>query len=229
MPTYPNPSGLYNAMCGRNPHAPIILGMIGINAENVEKYPLGRFRDATISEDCREARILTRNGKGEEALVEKLKSHPNFLRLEADSDPTYVTFVFAIPQMLSISDKTCDERGLPRGTQIDQWQKAKEKLLPDCAYDPMKKLQEVLKKLQNNEFVSDEVETYNNSAMEKMKLAYETGEPQIAFNSQGATKIIPLGKDDNEELMLGCFDIDATEAVLPGALRFTIDVPDGNS
>jgi hypothetical protein len=213
-------------MCGRNPHAPIILGMIGINAENVAKYPLGRFRDATISEDCREARILTRNGKGQETVVEKLKSHPNFLREEVDSDPTYVTFVFAIPQFLSISDQTCDERGLPRGTQIDQWQKAKERLVDSCAYDPMTRFKEILVKMQSGEFISDEVDAYNNDAVEKMKAAYDTGEPQISFNSQGATKIIPLGKDENGQLLLGCFDIDATESVLSGALRCTVDIPD---
>lgn len=100
-------SGLYNAIFGHNRMAPLCLGLLGLEPEDV-----GRFRDAYFTEeDCEGEKleqglticVYTRNGGGNreeyQPVIDQLAKHPNYLFDQDDSfDSTYCSIYFAIPE-----------------------------------------------------------------------------------------------------------------------------------
>jgi len=103
---------MYNALFGQNPHADILLGILGLS-----KGDVGRFRDCYVDELDGEQviAVYTRNGGGNRECWEDddndgcdcpgcvisycLPDHPNYLRDEDDDfDCTYATIYFSIPE-----------------------------------------------------------------------------------------------------------------------------------
>ena len=114
---------LYNALFGVNPHARVVLGLLGTTADAVP-----RFRDAffALDEESGEPRMVihTRTGGGNreeyEDQNEEMRGLPGFIRdADADYDATYANFFYEVPErvrevvrmaLVENPQKTPDER-----------------------------------------------------------------------------------------------------------------------
>jgi hypothetical protein len=88
---------LYNTLFNASRIAPLLLRVLGLTIDNIV-----RFRDAFLTDDNLIA-IYTRLGGGNrgdyQCTIQKLRSHPNYIRDEDDDfDCTYATFYFSIPK-----------------------------------------------------------------------------------------------------------------------------------
>lgn len=133
---------LYNMLFGMNAAAPVLLAMLGIDANDVP-----RFRDCFLSEDRKQIIIHTRTGGGNRDDYEdensSLQSLPGYQGDEDDDfDCTYANFRYAVPEKFAhLIDK------LPEGVDpAKRWQETLENLKTATPDDPqVKKLGEVLK------------------------------------------------------------------------------------
>lgn len=93
-------SGLFNMVIGDLPPvAPLLFAMIGIDQQTKDIYPLGRFRYIHINAEADKIYILTRNYGQEYVHVdEAIAKNPNFIRKFSDSDPTYTSYEFSVPE-----------------------------------------------------------------------------------------------------------------------------------
>lgn len=92
-------SGLYNMLMGRNPYGPDLLFCLGIDQQTTENYPLGRIRDVSTNDAGDRIFILTRNYGEEWEYVDKaLAAHPNYVRKYPESDETYWSYEFTVPE-----------------------------------------------------------------------------------------------------------------------------------
>ena len=92
---------LYNMLFGMNPEASDILGLIGINVGDVE-----RFRDCFIADG--QIQVYTRTGGGNrESYPNKvLTSNQYYIYDEDDTyDCTYATYYFKIPENAAVAEK----------------------------------------------------------------------------------------------------------------------------
>jgi hypothetical protein len=92
---------LYNMLFGMNPEASDILGLIGINVGDVE-----RFRDCFIADG--QIQVYTRTGGGNrEGYPNKvLTSNQYYIYDEDDTyDCTYATYYFKIPENAAVTEK----------------------------------------------------------------------------------------------------------------------------
>lgn len=106
---------LYTMLMGRNPYSPVLLGALGITMETVEQYPLGRIRDVSTNDAADRIFILTRNyGEEWEHVDQALSKHPNYVQKYSESDETYSTYEFTVPddtqsvvkELAELSDNT---------------------------------------------------------------------------------------------------------------------------
>lgn len=101
-------SGLYNMLCGKNPAAPHLFGILGITQQTAEQWPVGRIRDVYTNEDGTKIFIFTRNGPSGMGLTEEERdaieknfreNHPHYVGFEIDDfDCTYLTYEFNTPK-----------------------------------------------------------------------------------------------------------------------------------
>lgn len=132
---------LYNVLFGVNAAAPVLLAMLGIDANDVP-----RFRDCFLSEDRKKIVIHTRTGGGNREGYEDgnnfLQGLPGYERDEDDDfDCTYANFYYAVPEKFAhLIDK------LPEGIDpVKRWQETFEKLKTASPDDPqIKKVGEAL-------------------------------------------------------------------------------------
>lgn len=86
---------LYNMIFGRNPHSELILALIGLKKNDIERY-----RDCSINFDDEQIWVYTRTGGGnrEDYPNELLTKSPYYLRDHDDSfDTTYANYYFKFP------------------------------------------------------------------------------------------------------------------------------------
>lgn len=145
--------GLYNAMFGVNPSAPLLLAMLGTTADKVP-----RFRDCYIVDDmiC----IHTRTGGGNRdyydsregrkdsdpgasldgAYNEDLRALPGYLRDEDDSfDCTYADFYFSVPEKFKEALESLRSRPGAERNPAQMWQDLFAKLESGDKNDPQVK------------------------------------------------------------------------------------------
>lgn len=94
-------SGLYNAVLGQDPLAPLLMSML----HAIQPFAPGRYRDAWIEYlgevDGYVIRVHTRNGGGNredyDGEIASMRSHPWYL-MDADEpyDSTYASFYFRV-------------------------------------------------------------------------------------------------------------------------------------
>lgn len=91
---------LYNMLFGMNRMCPILMECL-----ELDPMACGRIRDCYLQRQESgklEIHLLTRNGGGNrqehEAITERLRRHPRFMRdYDEPHDTTYATYVFSIP------------------------------------------------------------------------------------------------------------------------------------
>lgn len=91
---------LYNALFDKNPLAPLLLRILGIDQPG-GKYGSGRFRDIYLNAKGTKIILLTRNGgdNRENYFPKNILGHPNYLMDYDDSfDSTYCYIEFLVPQ-----------------------------------------------------------------------------------------------------------------------------------
>lgn len=87
---------MYNLLFGKNPNSSVILALIGLKENDIE-----RFRDCSISEGGIKIHTRTGGGNRSDYPNEKLTSNPNYLHDEDDDfDSTYADFYFSFPENL---------------------------------------------------------------------------------------------------------------------------------
>lgn len=86
---------LYNILFGRNPHASLLLAVLGLRDNDVE-----RLRDVSVSSDGLQIEVYTRTGGGNREDYPNLamRSAPGWLgSVDDEFDCTYCTDTFAVP------------------------------------------------------------------------------------------------------------------------------------
>ena len=104
---------LYNLLCGKNPSTFLILALLGLKENDIE-----RFRDCDIDFDEEEIHILARTGGGnrEDYPNDVITSHPCYKHDEDDDfDCTYAHYYLRFPpEVMDISElANIEENGIP--------------------------------------------------------------------------------------------------------------------
>ena len=97
-------SGLYNMLMGKNPYATYLMGCAGHSVQSQQDYPIGRIRDVYTNDAGDRVFVLHRNYEGGEGwsdipcseILEKMKSHPNYVGLHPTTDNTYWVWEFRV-------------------------------------------------------------------------------------------------------------------------------------
>jgi len=138
--------GLYNALFGVNPSAPLLLAMLGTSADKVP-----RFRDCYIVDDtiCIHTRTGGGNrdyyesrdeGENEGPCNEDLRALPGFLRdVDDDFDSTYADFYFSVPEKFKEALESLRERPGAERNPAQMWQNLFAKLEAGDKNDPQVK------------------------------------------------------------------------------------------
>ena len=102
-------SGLYNMLMGRNPLGPYLMGVLGFVQGAPQNTWLGRFRDVYTNDAGDRIFILHRNYPEGNEFNQAIKQHPNFVDYKPDSDETYGTWEFTVPEeLLSVVKEIAD-------------------------------------------------------------------------------------------------------------------------
>lgn len=132
---------LYNMMFGRNPSAPLLLGMLGLTDGEV-----GRFRDAWLEHaDAGFVIVIhTRNGGGNredyQCVFDVLSLHPQYLSdADDDFDCTYADIRFSVPPQFQAAAEALLQRDGDTTPPAEKWRVLLEKLRTADESDPVVK------------------------------------------------------------------------------------------
>lgn len=177
-------SGLYNMLMGRNPCLGQLFTILKINRTD---WPMGRVRDAYVSEDGSKIFIFTRNGPSGMGLTEeerevintRIAKHPYFVRWWLDDfDETYCTYEFNTP--------------------AEHQQAADEIAKMTDTIPPMERFRKLLKDMDEGK-KNEQVER----AMEVGKQMAGSLEKMFAGDGQADTKEIVVENEDGSVVMKG--------------------------